>query len=1160
MLCLFPMSVLTNTTNAAEAPSAGLLESFYLVIPDQYRTMPPGASDQMLHNAAKMRRDSLRVLLEYTGYDVRLMTFEDLCDPEKLNPESLDLLVLPDASALPVDAAGPIEAFLRGGGDIMAMNTPMWQRQLIWDDEEWLDRDAYRKKAGPGLLHHTIIDFSPETVDAWHRTTNDPANFALYESIPVTGGPGPHILHAQVRPLNNWDTLVSPPLDTAFPKGHEMTVFYARGGPQTTELLIEWREKDGARWLATVPLTNQWQPYVLEPKDFHLWESAPHRAGTLFNPQNVDYVSVGLAQSHTRLSGDAHEYWVGPIGSAPSTIEHERMLTSFKSPVLETLSPGYKFFVLDNLNKHVDIFAAWHPLHATLLSSHPRPEAGGFDKGRDWRWRPILEAADFKGLRREFPETIQLREQFQGTPATMLVHSGGPYKGGVWVSVSIDDPLNEYGEFIGKLEDLLPQMRRGGYLIDGGADHYTYFKGQPMRLGLRVANLGRKNQSQITGRVTLLTKEDKTVFQKEWTFDMAPGAELQFEEAFTPDDWPDTGFVVLAELIENGKTFDSARHEVYCWKPKAEPNYMTVENGEFMLDGKRWRAHGINYMPSSGIGTEDWSYFEHWVGKRSYHPEIIERDLRQIVGMGFNSVSIFIHHVSLSSQNLLDLLRRIDAHGLKANLSLRPGTPMDFEWEKMRDLIEYYRIAEHDCVFALDLAWEPMFGMREARRPYDAAWRDWIEERYGSVENAERDWNYPAPRIEDGTVTNPEDHQLASDGDWRRMVAAYRRFLDTLLYENYSRARRMVRTLNPHHLISFRMTEAGNPTFRWDKAVPYDFAYLAGAVDILEPEAYGRIGDWEKVKPGWFTYEYARWANPDLPMIWSEAGVHVWSESMMQVSKDLLKFQTEYYQDLYRMFTSSTADGIFFWWYPGGYRVNERSDYGIINPDGSDRPVTRVIREMGPQLLAGPSTKPVDTWIEFDRDLHPDALAGIYDAAKDAFWQAIEAGKTPGLRTAGTGTTSADCPLIAVGNSPCNGTNPPKYLDAFFDVVEVRDADGNWVEAPRGATIAVAADKPVHARITLTNLGEAKWLAPASGANTGTVYIKAEGAGAPDQSLPKDLPRFGEFVLEDFILIPEGIKEPASVTLRLDARGRTPFGPRHTVHLRPVSTGSPHSK
>ena len=38
-----------------------------------------------------------------------------------------------------------------------------------------------------------------------------------------------------------------------------------------------------------------------------------------------------------------------------------------------------------------------------------------------------------------------------------------------------------------------------------------------------------------------------------------------------------------------------------------------------------------------------------------------------------------------------------------------------------------------------------------------------------------------------------------------------------------------------------------------------------------------------------------------------------------------------------RLLIESGADGVYFWWYPGGFRVNENSDYGIINPDGTDQ-------------------------------------------------------------------------------------------------------------------------------------------------------------------------------------------------------------------------------
>ena len=291
----------------------------------------------------------------------------------------------------------------------------------------------------------------------------------------------------------------------------------------------------------------------------------------------------------------------------------------------------------------------------------------------------------------------------------------------------------------------------------------------------------------------------------------------------------------------------------------------------------------------------------------------------------------------------------------------------------MRALIERYRLWDNDTVYAYDLAWEPMFGDHEGRKRWDPEWREWIIERYGSIENAETDWEFQAPREPGGQITNPLDPHVVENGPHWRMVAAYRRFLDTILYKYYDRARRLVRTVDPNHLVSFRMTLAGDPTVRWSKTVPYDYACLAGAVDLLEPEAYGRIGDWERVKPGWFTYEYGRWANPDLPLLWAEAGVSAWSQALMAAPREQLDFQAAFYTDMYRMMLGSGADGIYWWWYPGGYRTNERSDYGIINPDGTDRPVTKVIREHAETFLNAPSAKPVDHWITIDRDPIPTA-------------------------------------------------------------------------------------------------------------------------------------------------------------------------------------------
>jgi hypothetical protein len=100
------------------------------------------------------------------------------------------------------------------------------------------------------------------------------------------------------------------------------------------------------------------------------------------------------------------------------------------------------------------------------------------------------------------------------------------------------------------------------------------------------------------------------------------------------------------------------------------------------------------------------------------------------------------------------------------------------------------------------------------------------------------------------------------------------------------------------------------------------------------------------------------------------------------------------------MLRESGADGVLCWWYPGGFRLNEKSDFGIINPDGADRAITRVIREEGPRFLAASKPGAPDYWITVDRERDARGLCGIYEAVRDEYWRAVESGRKVGLRWA----------------------------------------------------------------------------------------------------------------------------------------------------------------
>ena len=542
---------------------------------------------------------------------------------------------------------------------------------------------------------------------------------------------------------------------------------------------------------------------------------------------------------------------------------------------------------------------------------------------------------------------------------------------------------------------MLRRTRLGVFFDEAGAERFTAWadpaKPAPLKLGARVVNFGK---SPVDLHLEInLDRPGSPEVRKDFT--LAPGEMLNFEKGCDLAGAAATR--VSVRLFAANKMIDILEHELALWQPSGALAPIEIRDGGFWLAGKPWKAHGVNYMPSSGIGVTS-EYFEYWLGRGAYDPSVIQRDLERVRGMGLNTVSVFIHHQSLPADHLIDFLRRCERLGLRVNLSLRPGTPLDFRWNEMRELIEHYRVAQNTTVFAYDLAWEPShYDQAHQEKAYTAPWNAWVVKRYNSLTNAQAAWGAPFD-LRNSTLAIPRMSELTQDGPWRQRAADYRLFLDEFLGAKYAEARRLVNSIDPRHPVSFRMQLAGDPTFLSAGLLPYDFFGLAGAVDIWEPEAYGRIGDWDKVKAGEFTAAYARLCGPAKPVMWAEMGYSVWDLAAMAPQPDKLAFAARFYRDFYRMLTESGADGVCFWWYPGGYRVNEKSDFGILNPDGTDRELTRVIRAEGRRFLEAAKPPAPDSWIRVDRDRDARGLPGIYESVKEEYWKARAAGQTPGLK------------------------------------------------------------------------------------------------------------------------------------------------------------------
>ncbi|MBN1900074.1 beta-galactosidase, partial [Candidatus Sumerlaeota bacterium] len=1032
---------------------------------------------------------------------------------------------------------------------------PCWKNENgAYIDKASLIKERRNAKDRRMLLDlETDIDFSQ-----WIRDTDNLENPSAPTIEEGGAGGSSKCLKMFYANFTNWDTL-GIPMKRPFPEGYGLTCFFAKGEEQTTMLSLEWEERDRSRWIASIKITPEWQFFVLVPEDFKYW----HRSATggnrgfmgdKFNPQNAVRFRFGLAMSHTFIPRGEHAFWMDEISVAPDILGGR--YEEFSGPVLETISPAYKFYPVKEIHsvECAPLLGETPPaLKINLSGFSPtwRPQGTGYDKNRKRRFIPLIKTFDKNGL-------------WNGTLASLLVHTDGKYRNSCFATITFDSPeIYKRKEALELIAGVCGILKRGIFLTEGGSEYFAYFHDdREARLGARVLNISGETQDLKIDFSIKAKDTGKIAYHETRGSWFAPNQQNNSKVTWKPESFEKDAYIVSVKLTQGGKVIDALEHELNIWFPPENRDFIRAREGHFYSDLKKevWMPFGVNYMPSTGIAFEENESFEHWFDPHAYDPEIIETDLARVEKvLKMNMVSVFLYSGRTYSGNLLDILCRCRRHNLKVHFSLRPwADPLQFNLDSVAETINQYRLAENDTIFAYDIAWEPWFGPYEKRKMWDEEWKNWIETHYGSIENAEKDWGIDAERDAEGNVTSPSNEQISKDGKWRVMVAAYRRFVDDFICKKYSYAIRKIKEIDPNHLVSFRMSEAGNPTCGQEH-YPYDVRAIVKPVDFFEPEGYGRFSsEWDGTRNGIFTAFYLR-SLGKKPVFWGEFGQNVWAGSNFSPDERLRDMERKGYHNFLRMILDSRSDGGSAWWYPGGFRWNENSDYGLLNPDGSERPLMEAIEKYH-ELIKNPAwlkDKPdfiPDAWLIVDRDKNVDGICGIYRETETEFWKLQEAGKTIGFKTEGTGSSSVDVSLIAIGNVPFTGFNPPKYLNSVFNYVKFKNREGEWIEAGNSGEVIVEKDKPVALSVSVSNIGDAAWIGSLSLRDNqkGGVYLNAT-----DESdiifqipIPGDVPFFGDVILEETIC-KEGIRDKSRIVLRLYAKDRAWFGEKMEFTLIP---------
>ncbi|MBQ9445122.1 MAG: hypothetical protein IJU61_00920, partial [Victivallales bacterium] len=989
--------------------------------------------------------DVLAKALKSSEHTVVTLDADEFCNKETLL--KADLLVIADPKNVPAASAGAIHDFLAAKKSMLLLGPRPFWKPVYKVENEWLTREEHLERRAQTPCEP--LKLPPRLLWSLSMREKDIKTKMTIE--------GPNGLHYQLDTLMGWTTFAAPCIGM-FPKGHDLMCLSVKGNPNVRSMCIELVETDGSRWIATAPVSTEWRKQGLEAADFRFWhDCSPTKPrggkGDVVNFSNVRTISIGLADTHTPGSAGADlEFWIKDMGTAVNPYKSADA-PAVNFAYMETYYPAYKQFPIKD--------------RPGCFSTMNRWQGRGFNQKASWRYRPLKMANG----------QLSVEEDPYAVSSIWMTH----YLDGDFASsrvATIAEPVKtDDASYLATVKQLVERTLWPMELIGGGTHYFGMFPDQTDDIGYEMEVFEDLKDTKIAVEMEVKEKNGTVVQTEHFSPRATTGLKSAKKTFIQPK--ADTQYIVTTKLLVNGKEWDHITQEVYATKTREalhanKKGFITVKDSNFMLDGKPWYPVGVNYWTSNYAALEWRRYMQGFLVAGFYDTEQIEKDLSVMESVGINMLSVQLLGDTGKEdtlRNLIDFFHRCRAHNMYVNGFLKPASPFAFNDEKVEAAMKEGELAHFTELFAYDLCWEPgNYAFDAKSRPaYDIRWNKWLKERYGSVENAIKDWGIEPNRNEKGQVASPTDGQLRMDGDWRIYVAAYRRFMDDVTSQMWNVATRKMRALAPNQLMSFRQ---GN-------TLAHDFA-LTGPVkhmDFICPEGYAIPNNENGYNAAAFITRYVHFASGGKPIIWAEFGKSIWDAQAVDISDAALKGCTDYHDLFYRMVIDSGANGTAPWWWSGWYRVGERSDFGIANPDGTPRPMATMLKKYAPLMKAERVYDEGEVPFMVDRDAHAGGYWYMaFNTGRDAYKAAREQKKQLKLISEATGKTSADVPLKAIGNVPCNGFNPPKYLNAEFNSVMLVLPNGTRIGVLNGAEIELPKNSPVVVDVSIGNLGEATWV------------------------------------------------------------------------------------
>ncbi len=368
------------------------------------------------------RCDSLQKALQEAGYTVEERTFSDFSEGSVCAQKNSCLVFAP-GRRFPYAGRTCLLKYLKDGGDLISLGGHAFEIPVYPYRDGWYSQDELlRTLAADATASHEAIDFAEAEVSGWIRDCDNPGNPSHLAR--VGEGADRHWL-AEIRKFSQWDTFRG-----AFSSrpGHNALVFRIRGSESLREVVIEIREADGSRWVATAPVTEAWQDVVILQSafQFHPDGSPPGRGkgGDALALEKAAFFQFGMAYDISPHKSGDYEIRLRRAGTARVEVPD-----GFGRPLFEKRLPIFSEQAFHRFQDADRVRVVAGQPFADGLPELPLPVSGvsaiGFSYADQSRYFGILEALD----------DFDRRAGFAGGA---LVHYRGPYEGGRWLIYGIE--------------------------------------------------------------------------------------------------------------------------------------------------------------------------------------------------------------------------------------------------------------------------------------------------------------------------------------------------------------------------------------------------------------------------------------------------------------------------------------------------------------------------------------------------------------------------------------------------------------------------------------------------------------------------------------------------------------------------------------------------